>query len=205
MVNKWGTIGIPADNRFLELYYEPESEQFLAHFYKGLGDGIGLKSLYARHFSEEEYRRLTPESKHLTYEDVVISPELSKIYVNVYKVRMKNHAYDGYEWHSVREFNPETGGYGELVRAGDIKVAPPYCEAWIHRLRSIKDDGKQMLCTIAFKKDSESHTRPVDYYLCKYNLISGQYRKITKLNKELSGNHKTSHRRSIKNLKSNSL
>ncbi len=205
MVNKWGTIGIPADNSFLELYYEPESEQFLAHFYKGLGNGICLKSIYARHFSEETYRRLTPESKHLTYEDVVISGELAEIYVNVFKITRKNHTYAGYEWHSVREVNPETGEFREIIRAGDINVTPPYSKAWVHRLRSIKDDGKQVLCTIAFKKYLKGHRSSVDYYLCKYNLITGQYRKITKLNKELSEDLKTSHRRSIKNLNSKPL
>jgi len=45
MVNQWETIGIPSENRFLGLYYEPESGQFLAHFQKCLGDGYGPKSI----------------------------------------------------------------------------------------------------------------------------------------------------------------
>lgn len=184
MVNQWGTIGIPSESRFVRLYYEPASEQFLAHFYKGLGRGYGVKSIYARHFSDETYRKITPEGDTLTYEEVVLCPKLSRIYVNVFRVRTRQKKFVGYEWHSVQEIDADTGEVSVILTAHDLAVEEPYVKAWISRLRSVRGDGGEILCTIAFKKQRGGRGAPAEYYLCKLDPGSGRYRRITRMRNE---------------------
>ena len=184
MANQWGTIGIPSESRFVKLYYEPASAQFLAHFYKGLGDGYGVKSIYARHFSDETYRKITPEDAGLTYENVVLCHDLSKIFVNVFKVRMRNHNFVGYEWHSVQAIDTDTGEVSLLLSARDLAVEPPYVKAWISRLRKVKENGNELICTIAFKRMREGHGTAIENYICKINSLTGAYKRVTKLGNE---------------------
>lgn len=184
MVNQWGTIGIPSESRFVKLYYEPASEQFLAHFYKGLGNGYGVKSIYARHFSDDTYRKITPEGETLTYEEVVLCPDFSRIYVNVFRVRMRQKKFIDYEWHSVQEIDTDTGEVSVVLTAHDLLVEEPYVKAWISRLRSVREDGREILCTIAFKKQSDSRGAAAEYYLCKLDPETGQYRRITRMRNE---------------------
>ncbi len=209
MVNQWGTIGIPSENRFLGLYYEPESRQFLAHFYKHLGDGFGLKSIYARHITDDTYRRITPETDELSYEDVILCPRVSRIYVNVFRVHKKGAKITGYEWHSIQEIDTDTGGITTVLTPHDLPVEPPYSKAWISRLRNVKSEsrkperitetpegdyvsepgthavygsgGKELLCTVSFRKRKSGHDEPVEDYLCKVSPGTGEYKKITKL------------------------
>lgn len=186
MTSQWGNIGISEENRFLELYMEPEGDQFLAHFYKGLGDGYGVKSLYARHFTDETYRRITPETENMTYEDVVFSTENSKIYVNVFKVRNRGGRYTGYEWHSIDMIDTDSGETEEIFTKENIDVEPPYKKASVIQLRSVKEDGKELICTVAFEKKPLNGEPVIDYYLSKIMLRSGKLKKITKLSSESS-------------------
>ena len=186
MTNQWGNIGISEENRFLELYMEPEGDQFLAHFYKGLGDGYGVKSLYARHFADETYRRITPETEKLTFEDVVFSTEHSKIFVNVFKVCKRNGKYTGYDWHSIDMIDTDTGEALEIFTTEDVDIKAPYQKASIIQLRSVKEDGKELICTVAFEKKPENGEPVIDYYLSKIMLRSGKLKRITKLSSESS-------------------
>jgi hypothetical protein len=209
MVNQWGTIGIPSENRFLGLYYEPESKQFLAHFHKSLGEGYGLKSIYARHITDDTYRRLTPETCELSYEDVLLCPRVSKILVNVFRVVRKGHRFTGPEWHSLQEIDLETGEMNTVLTPDDLSVEPPYSKAWISRLRNVKGEerkhgrsfespedefvhepgthavygsgGKEILCTVSFKKKKGGHVEAVEDFLCKVSPETHEYRKISRI------------------------
>ena len=186
MTNQWGNIGISEENRFLELYMEPEGDQFLAHFYKGLGNGFGVKSIYARHFDDEAYRRITPETESLTYEDVVFSSENSKIYVNVFKVRKANGRYTGYDWHSIDMIDTDTGEAKEIFTGKDIAVRDRDLKVSIIQLRSVREDGNELICTAAFEKELANGETEINYYLSKIKLKSGRLIKITKLSSESS-------------------
>jgi hypothetical protein len=209
MVNQWGTIGIPSENRFLGLYYEPESKQFLAHFYKRLGDGFGLKSIYARHITDETYRRITPETDELSYEDIILHQGDSRIFVNVFSVHKRGSKITGYEWHSIQEIDTDSGEITTVLTPHELPVEPPYSKAWISRLRNVKiergkpeikselpdDDyihfpkshavyssrGNEILCTVSFKKRKSGHEESVDDFLCKFSTETGEYKKITKI------------------------
>lgn len=209
MVNQWGTIGIPSENRFLGLYYEPESKQFLAHFYKRLDDGFGLKSIYARHITDDMYRRITPETDELSYEDIILRPSDCRICVNVFSVHKRGSKITGYEWHSIQEINTDSGEITTVLTTHELPVEPPYSKAWISRLRNVKSEGvkhgksaelldeefahepgthavyssrgNEILCTVSFKKKKSGHTEPVEDFLCKVSPETGKYRKISKL------------------------
>lgn len=187
MANEWRSIGIPSESRFVELYYEPASAQFLAHFYRGLGKGYGVKSLYARHFTDETYRKITPEDESLTYEEVVLCRDLSKIYVNVFTVRKRGKKFLGYEWHSVQEIDTDTGEVSVLLSADDLQVEEPYVKGWISRLRRVKGNGSEIICTIAFKRKREKQGTAIEYYICKIFPQSGEYQRITKMAQETPG------------------
>ena len=209
MVNQWETIGIPSENRFLGLYYEPESGQFLAHFQKCLGDGYGPKSIYARHMTDDIYRRLTPETDEFSYEDVLLCPRVSKILVNVFRVTRKGSRPSDREWHSVQEIDIDTGEINTVLTPHDIPVEPPYSKAWISRLRNVTsgdrkhmkqaeppDDeyvsepeahtiygsgGKEILCTVSFRKKKSGHDETVEDFLCKVSPETHAYRKISRI------------------------
>lgn len=209
MANQWETIGIPSENRFLGLYYEPESGQFLAHFQECPGDGCGLKSLYARHMTDGTYRRLTPVTDELSYEDVLLCPRASKILVNVFRVVRKGSRPAGREWHSVQEIDIDTGEINTVLTPHDLPVEPPYSKAWISRLRNVtsgerkyvrqeeppEDEylsgpeahtvygsgGKEILCTVSFRKKRSGHDETVEDFLCKVSPETHAYRKISRI------------------------
>jgi len=209
MANQWETIGIPSENRFLGLYYEPESGQFLAHFQECPGDGCGLKSLYARHMTDGTYRKLTPETDELSYEDVLLCPRASKILVNVFRVVRKGSMPAGREWHSVQEIDIDTGEINTVLTPHDLPVEPPYSKAWISRLRNVTSGGrkyvrqaeppedeyvgepeahtvygsggKEILCTVSFRKKKSGHDETVEDFLCKVSPETHAYRKISRI------------------------
>ncbi len=209
MANQWETIGIPSENRFLGLYYEPESGQFLAHFQECPGDGCGLKSLYARHMTDGTYRRLTPVTDELSYEDVLLCPRASKILVNVFRVVRKGSRPAGREWHSVQEIDIDTGEINTVLTPHDLPVEPPYSKAWISRLRNVTSGGrkyakqaeppedeyvsepeahtvygsggKEILCTVSFRKKKSGHDETVEDFLCKVSPETHAYRKISRI------------------------
>ena len=191
MTNQWQSIGISPEERFLELYFEPESEQFLAHFYERLDDGYGLKSLYARHFNENEYHKITPDSKQLTYEDVILCPESKKIFVNVFRLKKKQKKYQGYEWHSLEMIDTNTGEVTEVLKAGQLDSELPYSKVWITELRLTRKMGEQLVCTIAFEKKSKKGVIETEYYICKVFTKTGLYKRVTKLEDDVPHTTKT--------------
>ncbi len=181
MTNQWQTIGISPEERFLDLYFEPESEQFLAHFYERLGDGYGVKSLYARHFNENEYHKITPDNKQLTYEDVILCPESRKIFVNVFKLKKKREKYLGYDWHSLQMIDSDTGEVTEVLKAGQLDSERPYSKVWITELRLARQYGEQLVCTMAFEKKTKKGAIETEYYITKVFTKTGLYKRVTKL------------------------
>lgn len=209
MVNQWGTIGIPSENRFVGLFYEPESKQFLAQFQKSHGGEYGPMSIYARHVTDDTYRRITPETDDLSYEDILLCPRASKILVNVFSIVRKGNRHAGREWHSVQEIDTDTGEIRTVFTPEDIPVEPEYSKAWISRLRNVKEEsaghgrfaeipedeylrepgthavygsgGKEILCTVSFKKKKSGHDAPVEDFLCKVSPERHEYRKISRI------------------------
>lgn len=117
---------------------------------------------------------------------MVFSTEHSKIFVNVFKVRKRGGKYTGYDWHSVDMIDTDSGEAKEVFTTENLKISDPYLKASVIQLRSVKEDGKELICTIAFEKKPEGGEPVIDYYLSKIMLKSGRYKKITKLSSESS-------------------
>jgi len=45
MLVTWDNLGISGENNFLQLFYEPHSGTLVAHFFRSIGSGYGLRSL----------------------------------------------------------------------------------------------------------------------------------------------------------------
>lgn len=180
-MNNWEAHGITDVSNFVGFFYEPNSEILIAHFNKSIGQGYGVKSLWARRVSEGKYTRITPRESYFSYEDAVVS-ESSYVFVNVLEIKIKNGAYDGYEWNSIRKIDLRTHEMIELVNKNDIKIQPPFTKIWISTLHSISSDSKEIYCSIAHqgKTDLEEIIK-TEYYLSRFVLEEGKYYCLTKL------------------------
>ena len=173
--------GITDVSNFVGFFYEPNSEILIAHFNKNIGQGYGVKSLWVRHLSADEYTRITPQESYFSYEDAVVS-ESSYVFVNVLEIKIKNGAYDGYEWNSIRKINLHTGEMIELVNKNDIKIQPPFTKIWISTLHSISKDSKEIYCSIAHQgKIDLDEVIKTEYYLSKFMPDNGEYECVTRL------------------------
>jgi len=159
--------------------------------------------------TDDTYRRLTPETDEFSYEDVLLCPRVSKILVNVFRVTRKGSRPSDREWHSVQEIDIDTGEINTVLTPHDIPVEPPYSKAWISRLRNVTsgdrkhmkqaeppDDeyvsepeahtvygsgGKEILCTVSFRKKKSGHDETVEDFLCKVSPETHAYRKISRI------------------------
>jgi hypothetical protein len=140
---------------------------------------------------------------------VLLCPRVSKILVNVFRVVRKGHRFTGPEWHSLQEIDLETGEMNTVLTPDDLSVEPPYSKAWISRLRNVKGEerkhgrsfespedefvhepgthavygsgGKEILCTVSFKKKKGGHVEAVEDFLCKVSPETHEYRKISRI------------------------
>lgn len=180
-MNNWEEHGITDVSNFVGFLYEPNSQILIAHFNKNIGQGYGVKSLWVRHLSEDKYRRITPEENYFSYEDAVVS-QSSHVFVNVLEIKIKNGAYDGYEWNSIRKINLETAEMVELVNKNDLELRPPFTKIWISTLHNISADSKEIYCSIAHQGKSDlDEVISTEYYLSKFMLKNGKYECLTKL------------------------
>ncbi|MEM7009195.1 MAG: hypothetical protein AAF462_08690 [Thermodesulfobacteriota bacterium] len=180
-MNNWEEHGINDVSNFVGFLYEPNSKTLIAHFNKNIGQGYGIKSLWARHLSDDTYGRITPARGYFSYEDAVISQN-SEVYVNVLEIKIKNGAYDGYEWNSIMKINLKTKEMVELVNKNDISISPPFSKIWISTIHSISLDSKEIYCSIAHQgKSNIEDSIKTEYYLSKFLVDDGRYERITKL------------------------
>ena len=180
-MNNWDKHGITDVSNFVGFLYEPNSERLIAHFNKNIGQGYGVKSLWVRQVSEDKYSRITPQESYFSYEDAVVSHN-SHVFVNVLEIKIKDGAYDGYEWNSIRKIDLISGEMVELVNKNDIIIQPPFSKIWISTLYSISANSKEIYCSIAQqgKTDLEEIIK-TEYYLSRFILEDGRYECLTKL------------------------
>jgi hypothetical protein len=181
MIINWDYLGITGETNFLQLYYDPHSAILIAHFYRAIGQGYGLKSLWSRRVSETTYGRLSQPDERLSYEDPVLSPSSPHLYTNVLQAQKKNGEYDGYEWHSLERIDLNTGHAEALTMSGGMGVESPVEKTWISTLHGASADGGELYCSVAFQKRGGHVVSPTEYYLSKFILAEGRFEKITRL------------------------
>jgi hypothetical protein len=121
----WEALGITGENNFLKLYYDNYPNTLIAHFYRAIGLGYGLKSLWAQRASEKIYSRLSRTGEQLRYEDPVLSPSSPHLYTNVLRVQSRDGQYEGYEWQSIERINLNTGLTETINRSEGMGIKSP--------------------------------------------------------------------------------
>lgn len=177
----WDNLGISGETSFLQLYYEPHSRTVLAHFYRSIGQGYGLKSLWGRGVEDAHYRRLTPGDSGLSFEDPVLSPVAPHVYSNVLRVEDTNGAYDGYDWDSVRRLDLAAGSSEIVIGPEGLARDPERVKSWISTIHGVSGDGREIYCSVANQMRGGGAVSPTEYYLSRLILAEGRIEHITRL------------------------
>jgi hypothetical protein len=84
-----------------------------------------------------------------------------------------------------------TGEVTEILKAGQLDSERPYTKVWITELRRAKNNGEQLVCTMAFEKKTKKGTIETDYFITKVFTKTGLYKRVTKLEDTAAQNCKT--------------
>jgi hypothetical protein len=181
MLINWDSLGISGESSFLQLFYDPHSETLLAHFFRIIGNGYGLKSLWARRVTDDRYTRLTPSDGLLSFEDPVLCPSSPHVFANVMSVGIKEGGFDGYEWHSIQRIDLLTGTADVIAASGGAGVNGGPEKIWISTLHGSSADGSELYCSAAFQKRGGGAVSPTEYYLSRLTVGEGRIERITRL------------------------
>jgi hypothetical protein len=181
MLINWDRLGISGENSFLQLFYDPHSDTLLAHFFRSIGNGYGLKSLWARRVPDELYTRLTTPDDRLSFEDPVLCPSSPHVFANVMRVGIKEGGFDGYEWHSIQRIDLRSGHSEEIAASGGTGIDGGLERVWISTLHGSSADGSELYCSAAFQKRGGGAVSPTEYYLSRLTVSDGKIERITRL------------------------
>ncbi len=181
MLVNWDNLGISGETSFLQLFFDPHSETLLAHFYRGIGNGYGLRSLWARRVSEDAYTRISPHDELLSFEDPVLCPSSPHVFANVMRVGKKESGFDGYEWHSIQRIDLRTRLADVVAVSGGAGINGGNEKTWISSLHGASADGGELYCTAAYQKRGEGAVSPTEYYLTRFIISEGRLERITRL------------------------
>ena len=181
MLANWDKLGISGESNFLQLFYDPYSETLVAHFFRSIGSGYGLRSLWKRGVSDEKYARLTSSDGFLSYEDPLICPVSSHVFANVMRVEESESGLDGYEWDSLQRIDLRTGETEIIVDSGSQGFNTPHEKIWISTLHGASADCRDLYCSAAVQKKGEGAVSPTEYYLSRIVIAEGRIERITRL------------------------
>lgn len=181
MLVNWDNLGISGESNFLQLFFDPHSETLIAHFFRGIGHGYGLKSLWARRVSDERYVRITPSVEYLSYEDPVLCPSSPHVFTNVMRAEKKETGFDGYEWHSIQRIDLVSGRADVIAVNGAAGMNGGDEKTWISTLHGASVDGSELYCSAAFQKRGGGAVSPTEYYLMRLIVGDGRIERITRL------------------------
>lgn len=177
----WELVGISGESNFLQLFFDAHSGTLLAHCYKSIGNGYGIKSLWGRWVADEKYRRLTSDDSSLSFEDPVLSPVSPHLYTNVIRVEERNGDYDGYAWDSVRRIDLSTDACEIIMSPDAIADDPDEVKAWVSTVHGVSGDGSEVYCSVANQRRGGRAVSPTEYYLSRYIVGEGRLEPITRL------------------------
>ncbi|MFI5323889.1 MAG: hypothetical protein ACHQ6U_10230 [Thermodesulfobacteriota bacterium] len=181
MVINRDSLGVTEENNFLQLYYDRHSNTLIADFYRAIGQGYGLISLWTRRASVKIYSRLSKSGERLSSEDPVLSPSSPHLYTNVLQVHKKNCEYDGYEWRSVERIDLNTEHSESITVSEGIGIESSLEKTRISSLHGASADGSELYCSVAFQKRGGDKVYPTEYYLSRFIIGEGRFEKITRL------------------------
>lgn len=185
----WSVCGIEEEAIFEQLLYSKAGATLVAQFRRQSALGAPVASLYVRHKAASRYVRLTELSESLSYEDPVAASQAPVLVVNLMNWTGEGTA----DWAGVQRIDLVRGCQLSLLRPGDLVLTPPYLDAWIKALQSSWDDGRGVVCVIAFVRpvtDADRQpfaargayvTAVADTWLCELDLVDHRYTKIAPL------------------------
>ena len=179
MLANWDNLGISGESNFLQLFYDPHSETLVAHFFRSIGRGYGLRSLWKRGVADEKYVRITPSDTYLSFEDPVLCSSTAHVFADVMRVERNEDGFDGYEWHSVQRIDLNTGAADIIAGSGGFDTGQE--KIWISTLHGLSADCRELFCSAAVQKKGEGAVSPTEYYLSKVVIGTGLIERITKL------------------------
>ncbi|HVY55116.1 MAG TPA: hypothetical protein VHC46_05105 [Thermodesulfobacteriota bacterium] len=180
MLVNWDNLGITGESNFLQLFYDPHSETLVAHFFRSIGSGYGLRSLWTRRVNDEKYVRITaPSDSYLSFEDPVLCPSSAHVFANVMRVERKDDGFDGYEWHSIQRIDLRTGEAEIIAGSGSFDTVQE--KVWISTLHGASADSGELYCSAAFQKKGEGAVSPTEYYLSRLVIGQGGIERMTRL------------------------
>lgn len=177
----WTSVGINGETGFIQLLFEPFSKSLIAHFLRGLEDGYQVKSLYARHISEDKHHRVTEETDKLSFDCLALSPTSPHVYVNVLETCKLDGKYCGYDWHSIRKINITNNEVVSIIENGNLPIEKPYFRGWVSEIYGVSADGEAVHCSLALEQKTGEQSTIVDYHVAKLVLSDNKYEIITKL------------------------
>lgn len=181
MLANWDSLGISGESNFLQLFYDAHSGTLVAHFFRSIGNGYGLRSLWTRRVTDEKYVRITPSDSYFSYEDPVLSPSSPHVFVNVMRVEKKEAGFDGYEWHSIQRIDLRSGEAEIIAESGSEGFNTGSEKTWISTLHGASADGRELYCSAAVQRKGEGAVHPTEYYLSRLVIEDGRIERITRL------------------------
>lgn len=181
MLVNWDKLGISGESNFLQLFYDPHSGTLVAHFFRSIGNGYGLRSLWKRGVMDDKYVRITPPDSYLSFEDPVICPVSSHVFANVMRVEKKESGFDGYEWHSIQRIDLLTGEAKIIAESGGGDFDTGQEKIWISSLHGASSDCRELYCSAAVQKKGEGAVSPTEYYLSRIVIGESRIERITRL------------------------
>jgi hypothetical protein len=171
----WAAQGINCKAGIVSLLFDPYSELIVAHVNKLIAENFALKSLYARRPAEERYKLLTPASETLSYENVVLSPTGSAMFVSIFESFVGG----GQDWHSLQKIELPSGKIISELKWGDLEPrVRNFYSPWIASIVRVDNDGETLYVRLAIPRENETKLR---YYLAKLRPEKRQYEVITEL------------------------
>ena len=176
----WITVGISGEAAVLGLWYDPHSETIVAHLEKRHSGSRPLKCLYVRHRNQQQYQLLMPASDVLSYDDVVLSPLSSCLFVNVFQVVHEGDQGTSFDWHGLQAIELPSGKKLFELKGGDLEPRFGHRSPWVAGIVGLAADAKTLFVSLAIPQQSDTK---LNYSLVKLDPVERRYELITELSK----------------------
>ncbi len=176
----WNVDGI-VESRLLDLHYNEPSETLVGHFQRDLGHR-SVESIYTRRRDDTQYRRAFGRDDTASARTVVCVSKAPIALFNVYVVRDEEPG-AGSDWSHIGRIDLSTGAM--TVALDKQSFCAKHGRAWVSTLFSASEDGATVLCSIPSERPDPAEEGAVlyDYFLCRLDLATGEFERITLLRK----------------------
>ena len=174
----WAAVGIHGKASALKLLYDPYSEIVIAQVGQDSPSGHFLKHVYTRLRTENQYHLFTPESRLLSYEDVVLSPKGFCLFANVFELVDENDQNTMFNWHGLQALELPSGKVLFELNSKNLEPQPGHRDPGLMNIVSVAGDGKSIVARLAATEQGKTK---MGNWLVNLNLDERRYELITEL------------------------